>query len=52
MNTTFAADIAEMMAAWNTIMAAAKREFPGASDEKLYQIAKSAMNHSLKMEAA
>lgn len=45
--TAAAKDIAEMMAAWNTIMAAARHEFPAASDEKLFEITKGAMNHSL-----
>ena len=48
--TAVAKDIAEMMAAWDTIMAAARREFPAASDEKLFEIAKGAMNHSLGIE--
>lgn len=45
--TTAAQDIAELMAAWNKIMAAARQQFPGASEEELYQIAKGAMNHAL-----
>lgn len=45
--TTAAQDIAELMAAWNKIMTAAREQFPGASEEKLYQIAKDAMNHAL-----
>lgn len=48
---TFADDIAEMISAWNTIMAAAKREFPGASEEKLFAIASSAMKNSLGLTA-
>jgi hypothetical protein len=45
--TTAAQDIAEMMAAWNKIMTAAREQFPGASEERLYEIAKGAMNHAL-----
>lgn len=45
--TTAAQDIAELMAAWNKIMTAARQQFPGASEEKLYQIAKNAMNSAL-----
>jgi hypothetical protein len=47
MQTTAAQDIAEMMQAWNTILAAAREQFPAASDEDLFQIAKGAMNHAL-----
>ena len=45
--TTAAQDIAEMMAAWNKIMTAAREQFPGASEERLYEIAKGAMVHAL-----
>jgi hypothetical protein len=48
--TTFAQDLQEMMSAWNTIMAAAKAEFPSATEEELFQLASSAMRHSLGME--
>ena len=41
------ADLKEMMAGWNKIEAAAKKQFPCASKEELYQIAKGAMNHAL-----
>lgn len=44
---TTAEAIAEMMEVWNNIFSAAKQQFPGASDEKLYQITKSAMNKAL-----
>jgi len=48
MNTaTFSQDIAEMMAAWNTIMAAARKQFPQASEEALYQMTAGAMKKSL-----
>jgi hypothetical protein len=43
------ADLKEMMAAWNTIEAAAKSQFPNATPEELYQIVKGAMNHALKI---
>jgi hypothetical protein len=46
---TDAAALKEMMQAWNTIMAAARKQFPGANEEELYQIAKGAMNHALKI---
>lgn len=49
MQTTFAQDLAEMMAAWNKIMAAARAQFPTASEEELFAITKDAMNHSLKL---
>jgi hypothetical protein len=41
-------DIAEMMNAWNKIQAAARKQFPKASDEEIYQIAKGAMLHTLR----
>lgn len=44
---TVASDLAEAMAVWNRIIAAARREFPDASEERIYQIAKGAMNHAL-----
>jgi hypothetical protein len=44
---TFAQDLQEMMNGWNTIMAAARKEFPNASEEELFQIAKGAMNRAL-----
>lgn len=39
--------IKEAMQGWNTIEAAARKEFPNATPEELYQICKSAMNHAL-----
>lgn len=44
---TLATDLAQMMGAWDRIAAAARREFPNASDEELYQITAGAMNHAL-----
>lgn len=38
-----------LMTAWNTVLAAARAQFPQASEEQLYQIAKGAMNHALKL---
>jgi hypothetical protein len=46
-NRTFAQDMAEMMQGWNKIEAAAKKQFPNATKEELFQICKSAMNHAL-----
>ena len=40
----------EMMAGWNKIEAAAKKQFPNATSEQLYQICKDAMNHALKIK--
>ena len=45
--TTLASDLAEMMAGWNKIEAAAKAQFPNAGKAELYQICKGAMNHAL-----
>lgn len=50
MNTTAAQDMQEMMNGWNTIFAAARREFPTASEEEIYQIAKDAMAHTLNIK--
>lgn len=47
---TFAQDLQEMMNGWNTILAAARREFPAASEEEIYQIAKGAMAHTLNLK--
>lgn len=44
---TFANDIAEMMNAWNKIQAAARKQFPNASNEEIYQITKDTMNSVL-----
>lgn len=44
---TTAQAIKEMLVAWNTIEAAARIQFPNASEEELYQICKSAMKHAL-----
>jgi hypothetical protein len=43
--------IRQLMNGWNTIESAAKRQFPGASPEEIYQITAGAMNHSLKIKA-
>ncbi len=47
MEKTFAADIAELMADWNKIEAAAKSQFPNASAEELFQITSGAINHAI-----
>ena len=39
--------IKEMMAAWNTIEAKAKKQFPAATKEELYEICKGAMSHAI-----
>lgn len=44
------ADLKEMMAAWNTIEAAAKSQFPNATAEEIYQITKGAMNRALNIK--
>jgi len=43
----FADDIAEMMNAWNKVQAAARKQFPDASEEEIYQITKDTMNAAL-----
>ena len=48
---TLASDLAEMMAGWNKIEAAAKAQFPNADKAELYQICKGAMSHALGSEA-
>jgi hypothetical protein len=45
--TENAKDLQELMNGWNTIMAAARAEFPAATDEELFKIAQGAMNHAL-----
>lgn len=44
---SLADDFREMIAAWEKITTAAKKEFPNATDEELYQIAHSAMMFAL-----
>ena len=45
----FAKDLVEMMNAWNVIIDAARTQNPSATEEEIYQIAHSAMKHSLKI---
>lgn len=47
MATTFAESIKEMMSNWDRIVAAAKSQNPGASDETIFRIASAAMNKSI-----
>lgn len=44
---TTAEAMKEMMEAWNRIMDAARQQFPNATEEELYQIAKGAMNRAV-----
>ncbi len=39
--------ISEMMANWSKAEAAARMQFPAATDDEIYQVVKSAMNRSL-----
>ena len=48
--TTFAQDLQEMMSGWSKIVAAARQQFPAASEEEIYQIAKGAMRHTLGLK--
>ena len=45
-----AQDIQEMMNAWNKIQAAARAQFPKASEEQIYQLTAGAMNYSLGLK--
>lgn len=49
---TFAADIKELMAAWDRISDAVRAQFPEADDEQRYQIAKRAMAARLAVREA
>ena len=40
----------EMMAGWNTIEAAARKQFPNASKDELFKICSDAMKHALKIK--
>ena len=40
----------EMMAGWNAIESAAKKQFPNASKDELFKICSDAMNHALKIK--
>ena len=48
--TNAAADIREMIAAWNRIEAAARAQFPAASEDEIYKLTCGAMNHALKIK--
>ena len=50
MQTTFSQDLKEMMNGWSAILAAARAQFPAASEEEIYQIAKGAMAHTLNLK--
>lgn len=50
MSTAFADDLREMMAAWATIEKAARAQHPSATDQEVYKITASAMNHSLGLK--
>lgn len=47
---TTAQAIHEMMSAWNASLAAAKQEFPSASEEQLYQIVKGVMDRAISVK--
>lgn len=47
MQSTAAHDMQELMTAWNTIIAAARKQFPAASEEEIFKIASGAMNTAL-----
>lgn len=42
--------VAEMMGVWGEIRKAAKKQFPKASEEELFQICSGAMNHALGLD--
>jgi hypothetical protein len=44
---TFAEDVIDMMGGWERITAATRIQFPQATDEERYQIAKRTMAHIL-----
>ena len=50
MQATFTQDLKEMMSGWSAIVAAARAQFPNASKEEIYQIAKGAMQHTLGLK--
>lgn len=45
-----AAAVSEMLAVWNQIEAAARQQFPNASEEQIFQIVSGAMRAQLKGE--
>lgn len=47
---TTAQAIGELMNGWNTIMAAARKQFPTSSEEELFQIAKGAMDKAVGLK--
>lgn len=44
---TIAEDLKKLMDGWNTIEEAAKKEFPNATKDELYEITKGAMDFAL-----
>lgn len=46
---TFAADLLEMMNNWDRLVAAARKSFPSATEEEVYQLAKQTMNQKLRL---
>ena len=47
---TLKSDLAEMMAGWDKIEAAAKAQFPNADKAELYRICKGAMDHAISLK--
>lgn len=50
--SSFAADLLEFMTNWNKIVAAARVQFPGVTEEELYLIVSDAMKHVLRLNEA
>jgi len=48
--TNAAQDIQEMMNGWNKIEAAARAQFPSATDDELFQLASGAMKNAMGMK--
>lgn len=45
-----ASDIKEMLAAWNKIESAARKQYPSADENEIYRLTSGAMNHALGLE--
>jgi hypothetical protein len=48
-NTALGNDLLEMMNAWNVIVDQARATFPNATEDQLFDIAKNAMMHTLRI---
>ena len=49
-NTALGNDLMEMMNAWDAITNQARTQFPNATDDQIFEIAKNAMMHAMRIQ--